>query len=94
MAYLKANAIVYMEINKIFFKISLAIIVAALYGCAYYPFCLFGCTNKYWYERIKREEENKCSNQPPPAIDSCLERLNKGSYEDYEIIRRRSVGKQ
>ncbi len=84
-----------MKINKIFFKISLAMVVAALSGCTIYPFCWFDCSNKDWYELIQLEQENECSYQgSQKAIDTCHEKLDKRSYEDYEIERKRTADKQ
>ena len=57
-----------------FFKISLAIIMPAV----------LGCTKQAWYEGVKQGAENECRIQPPSAMESCLERLNKRSYEQYE----------
>jgi hypothetical protein len=66
-----------MRINEMFFKLSLVIVVAAL----------LGCTKQAWYEGVKQGAENECRIQPQSAMESCLERLNKRSYEDYEKAR-------
>jgi hypothetical protein len=73
-ASLKSNAIADMEINEMFFKLSLVIVIAAL----------LGCTKQAWYEGVKQGAENECRYQPQSAMESCLERLNKRSYQDYE----------
>ena len=92
---LKANAIACMKINKTIFKISLAIIVAALNGCSYLPFCFFDCSNQYTYERLQQDEENECYYQKSErAMEVCRERLDKRTYEDYEIERRRTAAQQ
>jgi hypothetical protein len=74
MSCLKANVILYMKINKMFFKLAPVFVVTVL----------FGCTKQFWYESVKLQAENECRNQPPSAMESCRERLNKRSYEDYE----------
>jgi Flp pilus assembly protein TadD len=43
-----------------------------------------GCTTQAWYEGAKQGAENECCSQPPSEMDSCLERLNKKTYEEYE----------
>jgi hypothetical protein len=63
-----------MKINKMFFKLAMVIVVTVL----------FGCTKKWLYEGVQQGAENNCRYQPPSAVESCLDRLNKRSYEDYE----------
>lgn len=43
-----------------------------------------GCTNKAWYEGVKEGAKNNCRSQPPGEVDSCLEKLNNKTYEEYE----------
>lgn len=43
-----------------------------------------GCTNKTWYEGVKEGAKNNCRSQPPGEVESCLERLNNKTYEEYE----------
>jgi len=66
-----------MKIHNRLYKILLLIVVTLL----------LGCTTKSWYEGVKQGAENECRIQPQSAMDSCLERLNKRSYEDYEKAR-------
>lgn len=42
------------------------------------------CTNKAWYEGVKEGAKNNCRSQPPGEVESCLERLNTKTYEEYE----------
>jgi len=69
-----------MKIHNRLYKILLLIVVTLL----------LGCTTKSWYEGVKQGAENECRIQPQSAMDSCLERLNKRSYEDYEKARTES----
>jgi hypothetical protein len=43
-----------------------------------------GCTNKAWYEGVTEGAKNNCRSQPPGVVDSCLERLNNKTYEEYQ----------
>jgi hypothetical protein len=63
-----------MKIHNRLFKILLLIVVTIS----------IGCTTKAWYEGVKQGAENECRIQPQAAMDSCLDRLNKRTYEDYE----------
>jgi hypothetical protein len=63
-----------MRIYKMFFKLSHVVVITVL----------FGCTKQAWYEGVKQGAENECRYQPQSAMESCLERLNKRTYEDYE----------
>ena len=66
-----------MRINEMFFKLSLLIVVGSL----------LGCTKQAWYEGVKQGAETECRHQPQSAMESCLERLDKRSYEQYEKAR-------
>lgn len=54
--------------------------VALLLGCL----GLTGCSTEAWFEGAKRSAENQCRQQPPGAIDACMERVNKSRYDTYE----------
>ena len=45
---------------------------------------LAGCSMKAWYEGMKFSAQNECLRQPPGESESCLRRVNKMTYEDYE----------
>ncbi len=42
------------------------------------------CTTEAWYEGVKRSAENNCRKQPSSAVDECLSRVNKQTYQEYE----------
>lgn len=42
------------------------------------------CTTEAWYEGVKRSGEDNCRKQPPGAVDECLSRINKQTYQEYE----------
>lgn len=44
---------------------------------------LVGCSNKAIYDKLQRDERNKCAKEPPSNYFECIERTNK-SYEEYE----------
>jgi hypothetical protein len=45
---------------------------------------LTGCSTQSWYEGLKLSAQNECRRQPSGDVESCLARVNKMSYEDYE----------
>jgi hypothetical protein len=45
---------------------------------------LSGCSMHAWYEGMKIGAENECRKQQPSAVEDCLSRINKKSYEEYE----------
>jgi hypothetical protein len=47
-------------------------------------FTLAGCSTKTFYGATRAMAENECRRQPPSEIESCLARVNKMSYEEYE----------
>lgn len=46
-----------------------------------------GCTTQSWYEGVKEGARNNCRSQPPGEVESCLEKLNTKTYEEYEKAR-------
>jgi len=50
--------------------------IASLLGSA--------CTTEAWYEGVKRSAEDNCMKQPAGAVDECLSRVNKQTYQEYE----------
>ena len=51
---------------------------------------LSGCTTRVWYEGMRMSAENDCRRQPPGEQESCLSRVNRMGYDEYE--RRRQDG--
>ena len=47
-------------------------------------FAVAGCTTKTFYAATRAMAENDCRRQPPSETESCLARVNKMSYEEYE----------
>jgi len=47
-------------------------------------FTIAGCSTKTFYEATRAMAENNCRRQPPSEAESCVARLNKMSYEEYE----------
>jgi len=45
------------------------------------------CTTQSWYEGVKEGARNNCRSQPPGEVESCLEKLNSKTYEEYEKAR-------
>jgi len=45
---------------------------------------LTGCSAKSWYAGLQTAAENECRRLPPGETASCLARVNKMPYEDYE----------
>lgn len=45
---------------------------------------IFGCTAQSWYEGVKESAKSNCRNQPPSEVESCMESLNKKTYEEYQ----------
>jgi hypothetical protein len=43
-----------------------------------------GCATKQFYAATRAMAENDCRRQPPSETESCLARVNKMSYEEYE----------
>lgn len=48
---------------------------------------LSACSTKAGYEGVKEGARNQCRTQPPGEIQSCLDRLNTQTYEEYEKAR-------
>jgi hypothetical protein len=65
-----------MIINKLFFMTMLVLVHSAL----------FGCTKRFWYDSFKLGGESRCQYEMPTETESgsCMERLDKRSYEAYE----------
>ncbi len=61
--------------------------VPLLLACAMGALMLAGCTNQAWYEGLKLSAQNECRRQPPGELESCLARVNKMSYDEYERMR-------
>lgn len=45
---------------------------------------LNACSTANWYEGIQTSQKQACENQQGSARESCLEHLNRQSYEDYK----------
>ena len=44
----------------------------------------YGCTTQAWYEGVKMNAQNSCANQPSAAYQTCMSRINKQQYDQYE----------
>jgi len=56
----------------------------AMITLAFLILTITGCTTKSWYEGVKEGAKNNCRSQPPGEVESCLEKLNNKTYEEYE----------
>ncbi|MEY4591165.1 MAG: hypothetical protein RIR18_60 [Pseudomonadota bacterium] len=45
------------------------------------------CTTEAWYEGVKRSAEDNCRKQSGNAVDECLSRVNRQTYQEYEKSR-------
>ncbi len=67
--------------------------VAAGMAVALVVLGLFGCTTRAWYDGMRIGAENDCRRQPPGEQESCLSRVNRMSYDEYERRRNDDGGK-
>ncbi|MBS1129477.1 MAG: hypothetical protein H6R16_479 [Proteobacteria bacterium] len=52
---------------------------------AIFAFCLLSlCGCQTAYEAGQQSSEHQCRKLPPSEVDSCLARINRQSYSDYE----------